>query len=251
MRKWLNKRTLNTKKSFAKADAMAAKAESMIQQEKHREGARCYEKAISLLPDGHPRELTLYLNNAGYGFQYAGSLKKAQKLYERVLAVYEEEGLTEELVEHEPQVILMTLNSLAGVYYTLKEFKQAEFLYQQILKIDETIHDQEHPEIATDLNNLASAYLMLNKYELAEPLFKQSLAILEVVYGKEDQMTVTTMVNLADLYYKWDKYEKAEPIYKEALTLLKQIFGEGHPNIQNLIDNHNDLLEEIRKDNGE
>jgi tetratricopeptide (TPR) repeat protein len=74
--------------------------------------------------------------------------------------------------------VAQRLNNLAGLYYTLGRYTEAEALLSQALEIDQKCYGPEHPNIARDLNNLAALSKSTNRLSEAESLMRRSAVIL-------------------------------------------------------------------------
>ena len=71
----------------------------------------------------------------------------------------------------------MSLNNLAGLYYTQGRYAEAEPLYKRALAIREKTLGPDHPDVANSLNNLAGLYQDQRRYADAESLYKRTLAV--------------------------------------------------------------------------
>jgi len=216
-------RKFNRKKSIFEAKAMAAKGKASMDKEAYREAGKYYEKAASLLPiEGYKNTYPIYLNNAGYGFYRAGLSKKAQVLYERTLFAYDQV----QFVEKNPYLVSTTMNNLASLYYDHESYEEAEWLYKEILIIDERLYDDKDSKTLSDLNQLALTYMMQEKYTQAESLYKRILAVTkEKCEGNCPEVTIE-LNKVATVYAVQGKYEQAESLYKEALAIYQEEYGE-------------------------
>ena len=88
------------------------------------------------------------------------------------------------------------MNNLAGLYYSIGKYAQAEPLYVRSLAIREEQLGANHPDTATSLNNLAGLYYSIGKYAQAEPLYVRALAIVEQSLGTNHPNTKTISNNL-------------------------------------------------------
>jgi tetratricopeptide (TPR) repeat protein len=78
-------------------------------------------------------------------------------------------------------------------------------------------------------------------WELVEPLYQRPLIIREEVLGKDNLDMATSLNNLAASYKSQGKYPEAEPLYQRALSILDTSFPNGHPNLDVIQANYQDL----------
>jgi CHAT domain-containing protein len=138
-----------------------------------------------------------------------------------------------------------SLNNLAGLYYSMGRYGEAEPLYKQVLAAREqslspntgALVGTNTLDTALALNNLASLYRAMGRYSEAEPLYQRALTIKEQRLGANHPDTATSLNNLAELYRGMGRYGEAEPLYKQALTIRTQILGINHPDTAQSLNN--------------
>ena len=170
----------------------------------------------------------LLLNNAAYYLENHARYREAEPLYQRGLAISEQQ-----LGDDHP-VTAKYLNNLAGLYQSLGRYEEAEPLYQRSLAIREQQEGNEHLSTASCLNNLAHLYCAQGRYREAELLYKRALAIFEQQLGDNHFETVGGLNNLAQLYHMWGCYKEVEPLYQRALAVCEQY---EHPHTATLLNN--------------
>ncbi|MDB9503380.1 CHAT domain-containing protein [Spirulina major CS-329] len=163
------------------------------------------------------------LNQQGIQLYRAGRYAEAEPLYQRALAIREQE-----LGANHPSTAL-SLNNLAGLYWEMGRYAEAEPLLQRSLSIIEQELGANHPSTATSLNNLTQLYSEMGRYAEAEPLFQRALAIHEQELGANHPSTATSLNNLALLYDSMGRYAAVEPLYQRALAIREQELGANHP----------------------
>jgi tetratricopeptide (TPR) repeat protein len=168
-------------------------------------------------------EVARLLNQTAYYLYSRAQYPQAEPLYQRALAIREQQ-----LGPEHPDTAL-SLNNLAELHRAQGKYEQAEPLYQRALAIRERQLEPEHPDTATSLNNLALLYYTQGKYEKAEPLYQRALPVMEKQLGPEHPHTAESLNNLALLYHAQGKYEKAEPLYQRALDIHERVLGPEHP----------------------
>ncbi len=66
---------------------------------------------------------------------------------------------------------------MAYLYRRQQRYEQAEAYYQRVLRIDEQVYEQQHPEVATDLEVYVSPLREMNREQEALPLEARARAI--------------------------------------------------------------------------
>ncbi len=161
-----------------------------------------------------------------------GRQSEAIALAQRALTIYEQ------VLGQEHPDVAISLDTLADLYLSQKNYSQAEPLYQRALAIREKMLKQE-PRIGvvTSLNNLATLYKEQAKYSAAEPLQERALAIYEQVLGqKYSPKLVPSLTNLARLYHAQGKYTQAERLYQRMLAIGEKL-GQSHPFVVGSLNN--------------
>jgi CHAT domain-containing protein/tetratricopeptide (TPR) repeat protein len=108
-------------------------------------------------------------------------------------------------------------------------FEKAEYLYTEVLQIDQAISGEHHLSVARDLYNLGWLYRKMGRYEKAEPLLVESMKIFKNKLGDKNPEYATRLNNVALLYKLMGRYDQAELLYKEAIRIDKEKLGPEHP----------------------
>jgi tetratricopeptide (TPR) repeat protein len=116
-------------------------------------------------------------------------------------------------------------------------YQVAEFWYQQLVKVCQTLFTGDHPNVATSLNNLALLYNSQGKYSEAEPLYLDALEMRRRLFTGDHPDVATSLNNLASLYDSQGRYSEAEPLYLDALEMRKRLFTGDHPNVATSLNN--------------
>jgi len=148
--------------------------------------------------------------------------------------------------------IFWVFEGLGKFYEGQGLYQVAEFWYQQLVKVCQTLFTGDHPYVATSLNNLAYLYNSQGKYSEAEPLYLDALEMrrrlftgdyldaLEMtrrLFTGDHPAVATSLNNLAVLYNNQGKYSKAEPLYLDALEMRKRLFTGDHPDVASSLNN--------------
>ncbi len=121
-----------------------------------------------------------------------------------------------------------SINNLAGVYLVQKQYKEAERLLKEVLKISQDTFGKKHPEVAMSLNNFGGIYQEQKQYRKATYLFKKALNIYKESLGLKHPVTANTLNNLGSSYRALGEFTKAKPLLKQALKIRKEILGDNH-----------------------
>ena len=78
----------------------------------------------------------------------------------------------------------MSLNNLAGLYYSQGRYAEAEPLYVEALQMSKKLLGQEHPDVALSYFNLGVLYDQQGQYQKAKSLYLPALQIYEQRLGK-------------------------------------------------------------------
>ncbi|MFN9559959.1 MAG: tetratricopeptide repeat protein [Dolichospermum sp.] len=133
--------------------------------------------------------------------------------------------------------IFWVFEGLGKFYEGQGLYQVAEFWYQQLVKVCQTLFTGDHPYVATSLNNLAYLYNSQGKYSEAEPLYLDALEMRRRLFTGDHSNVATSLNNLAVLYCNQGKYSKAEPLYLDALEMTRRLFTGDHPDVASSLNN--------------
>jgi tetratricopeptide (TPR) repeat protein len=133
--------------------------------------------------------------------------------------------------------ILWVFTGLGRFYQGQGLYQVAEFWYQQLVKICQTLFTGDHFNVASSLNNLASLYDSQGRYSEAEPLYLDALEMTKRLFTGDHPDVASSLNNLAFLYHKQGKYSKAEPLYLDALEMTKRLFTGDYPYLATSLNN--------------
>ncbi len=147
-----------------------------------------------------------------------GKQSEAISLAQRVLTIYEQ------VLGQQHLKVVSSLNILADLYLSQKNYSQAEPLYQRALSIREKMLKQSPLGVVSSLNTLAGLYKEQGKYSAAEPLLQRAFSIYEKVLGQDySPKLVPSLVNLARIYHAQGKYTQAERLYQRILAIGEKL----------------------------
>jgi tetratricopeptide (TPR) repeat protein len=133
--------------------------------------------------------------------------------------------------------IFWVFEGLGKFYQGQGLYQVAEFWYQQLVKVCQTLFTGDHSAVATSLNNLGFFYNSQGKYSEAEPLYLDALEMTKRLFTGDHPDVANSLNNLANLYHNQGKYSEAEPLYLEALEMRRRLFTGDHPDVANSLNN--------------
>jgi len=168
-------------------------------------------------------------------------LWKYRRLNEESIKFFNQKEIDKEIIRLEEDIeitkkefgikhpnYLKILDKLASVYYSIKDYEQAEIVYDVALEIKEEVYGKKHPEYVKSLNELFNLYILTREFHKAEPLTQQSLKLNIEVYGKKHPEYIKSLNGLSNLYMLRGEFAKAEPLAQESLRLIQNIFEEKY-----------------------
>ncbi|MDB9418864.1 tetratricopeptide repeat protein [Microcystis aeruginosa] len=119
--------------------------------------------------------------------------------------------------------LVASLDSLAGIYYSLGKYQKAIKFHQQSLAITREIGDRKGE--AYSYNNLGAVYDSLGEYQKAIEFYQQSLAIKREIDDRGGE--AKSYGNLGNVYYSLGEYQKALEFYQQSLAITREIDDRG------------------------
>src|SRR5437868_2579102 len=104
----------------------------------------------------------------------------------------------EDLGEDNPRLVL-TLESLAEVFWRQRKFHQAAPICRRVLRIYETLLGADHLDVAVIANNLAMLYHSWQKYGEAAPYYQKALLIKSKGLGPDHPDVMNLRTNFENL----------------------------------------------------
>jgi tetratricopeptide (TPR) repeat protein len=135
-----------------------------------------------------------------YTLYSLGDLKARQEAYDIAVTYHQRAyAVKKRVLGQHHLAVAASANSLARLFYYLRDYYQAERLATECVEIHEKLHGREHAEVGGALHNLATLYHVQRKYAEAEPVYKQALEIKTKVFGAEHPETLRLIRSYADL----------------------------------------------------
>ncbi|HAS41359.1 MAG TPA: hypothetical protein DCS93_12815, partial [Microscillaceae bacterium] len=147
-----------------------------------------------------------------------GRLKKALRLYKKASKKAKKMGKAN-------YVYGVSLMNLGKIYFELADFKNADKLFVESLKILYQNRDISALMIVKVMNLYGFLKMELGQYHKADSLFNKSLELFKESKFNEASPYAETLTSLAKLYQTWGKYDQAEAYCKRALEVEKKTTG--------------------------
>jgi tetratricopeptide (TPR) repeat protein len=135
-----------------------------------------------------------------YTLYSLGDLKARQEVYDVAVTYHQRAyAVKKSVLGPHHLAVAASANSLARLFYYLRDYINAETMAIECIEIYEKLHGTEHPEVGGALHNLATLYHVQRKYTEAEPVYKKALDVKRKVFGPEHPESVRLLRSYADL----------------------------------------------------
>ena len=169
---------------------------------------------VKIFGPGHLNTLAAHSNTAR-AFSGAGELENAAETYREVLSIFREEFGNENFY------IAGILQSYAGVYLRMQEYKQAETLMRESLEHSERLLPAGHIRQAYPLKGLADALRMQSRFSEALPHAEKAYQIRSEALEIDDPNLMTARHTLGICLWELDRRGEAEPHLRESLAFFQ------------------------------
>jgi len=131
----------------------------------------------------------------------------------------------------------------AGLYLKARaQFFEAKDLYERALKIGETVHGRDHPNIASGVNNIGEVLRALGDISGARRHFEQALKIDEAAYGPNHPTVASILNNLGGVLRALGDLSGARQHFEQALKIDEAAYGTNHPAVARDVNNLGGVL---------
>jgi CHAT domain-containing protein/Flp pilus assembly protein TadD len=156
------------------------------------------------------------LSEQGMAYADQGRLTEAEPLFERALAIDEDE-----LRPNHPD-LTKDVHRLAGVYAREDKIAQAQPLLERALASEEQAPESQSSDLMIDLAYLGLIYAAEQRLNESEILLQRAATLAEKTFKSGELDLATFYHNLAGVYYQEHKYAEAEPLLHKALAIRAQ-----------------------------
>ncbi|MDP2851152.1 MAG: tetratricopeptide repeat protein [Sulfuricurvum sp.] len=159
--------------------------------------------------------------------------------YSKSLEIQMQSEILRKQVFGENSVEVAKNYNLEGVLYKgLGELKNAFFLFEKALEIQEKTLGERHFDTLQTYNNLAVLHQNMKDHQKALTLHKKVLKIREDFLGIITPYVASSYDNLGTLYHSMNEHKIAIPLLEKALKIREELLEKTHPHIAN---NYNNL----------
>jgi serine/threonine protein kinase len=211
-------------------------ASLLVLQDRDEEARAATAAVVDALRDAQPRDDAFFsrvLSAHAMTVSNTGPLAEAARLRREELA------LNERIFGPEHLRTLSTLNDLAAVLFTQRDYAAAEPLFAQVLAARRSQLGPDHPSVATAANNLANALLSMHRYEQARPFAEDALRIRLAVHGERHHTTAASLRAVGGLALERGETAQALALLERALAAYEASLGPDNPILLGTI---NDLV---------
>ncbi|KAL7272383.1 hypothetical protein RUND412_004820 [Rhizina undulata] len=167
------------------------------------------------------------------GLRASRVLQEAEKLYGRVITVYEKTfGM-----DHPGT--LTTLDKMAMIFFRQERYNEALDLWQRLKATHEKALGKDHPDtlMMSVVNNIASILRDHGWHNEALELIQRSLTMHEKALGKEHPETLTIVNNVASIFFDQGRHHEALELFQRSLAGRVKALGKDHPDILATLEN--------------
>jgi tetratricopeptide (TPR) repeat protein len=116
--------------------------------------------------------------------------------------------------------VVYALTTKVAAYDKLRDFRQAEEIIPEMLRLAESQFGANHPQRSIALSDAAAVYVAEKKYSLAEPLLREAVAIGKRRFPAGHPLVRTALLNYCYVLEKLDRKQEAAQSRAEAQVLL-------------------------------
>jgi serine/threonine protein kinase/tetratricopeptide (TPR) repeat protein len=178
------------------------------------------------------RALQIYREH--YGEEHPATLRAKDGLYwvyDDQERHYDAERLRTEMLQIGPDIDeephAGNMGALAHTYHHLGKYKEAESLYNKILKIVRRERGEDYIRFYPFVTcNLARVYADQGRYDEAEQLFRKTMET--VKWDAESRWRLRYTTDMANMYRDQGRYDEAGQLLVKTLQTQRLVFGDKH-----------------------
>ncbi len=225
---------------FRVPDPASARGRTITAQEILATGAEKIERELVDQPLTQARLMTVI----GEVRSRLGLQDEAEELLRRALEI-RRATLGEDDLE-----IAESLESLAGLLATVRDYSQAEALYRQALAIRLRQQEASDPAIASRRVQLANSLRFQGKLEEADLLSRQALETVTAALDPDDPEVLNALHSRAVVLTGRGEYQAALEVYADLLERKRRVLGPDHPDIPPTLNNMGYVLLQLEDFDG-
>ena len=196
------------------------------------------EYLCQLCPLTSPLEqhLKILVNAIAKGLRYdlisLDGIQRAKQLTHHALVL--SDHLPSSLLSHKAELLRLLGQHLL---YGMEEYSLAHKCLAQMLAVNESLYDPNHPVIASSLVDLGNACGRLGNYDKQKELLERGLAIQEVAFGPDHLNVANTLASLSNLFYTLGEYSQQKTMLERALQIQTPLLGPDSPQLLTTLSN--------------
>jgi len=149
--------------------------------------------------------------------------------YERAEAIYKHSATyLEQTRGRNHQSTVLTLSSLAEMYYRQGKWNEAEKLQVEVLEARKKALGDEDTLTFTAMSRLSATYRQLERWDESEQLQVRALNHSRAVLGSDHPYTLSFATQLASIYRHQGQWEKAANLEVSVLEINMRTMGPDH-----------------------
>ena len=126
---------------------------------------------------------------------------------------------------------LNILYQTATIYRDLGDYKQSLNYSKMLLKLQEEILDEKHPNLASSYNNISLIYQDMGDLKKALEYQEKALNLTKEILGGKHPNLAISYVNIAQLYFQNSDFKEAKEHIDKAVDIFSHLFPDGHPHL--------------------
>ena len=158
----------------------------------------------------------------GSAYMGLGLYDDAEPLIDRGLEIQRQLSRGEERAE-----LADSLNARAQVLAARNEWRAAERLFREALRMRQSLRGAEHRDVAQSLNDLGLVLFYQGRADEAEGILRQALAMRRRLLGEEHLDVAESQNDLAEVLKFRGAYEEAAELHRKSLATSLRLRGEG------------------------
>ena len=171
------------------------------------------------IPESERPTAGRFLRVVALHLREGGDLPRAAHFLKEAVAI-EENGS-----EVTPQNLVESLNSLASVYESMGQLREAESIFARAITVCENAFGKEGRQTAIVIDNLGVLFEHQGAYDKAALMHERALAMFQKALGPDHEDTGISLCNLSGLYFRLGDYAKAERLSQRALEVTQRNYG--------------------------
>jgi non-specific serine/threonine protein kinase/serine/threonine-protein kinase len=185
---------------------------------RHRESLPLQEQALAIKRERLPADDPA----VGWSLYYVGLELTQLGDEEGILHIEEAQRIFESRLGPDCLGVVWCLNDRALAQHLLRNYPEAQVLFDRSLAIRERTLPENHPEVASALSNSGYVRVKNGEYEGARLLLERALKIREDVLGPEHPMIVTTLQSFAEMAWRQNDLETARRYAEQSLAIIEK-----------------------------